>query len=94
MADDDDNATSGFLTDAELLVLLASPTSDSDLLVRALDELVIRRRIGAARRAALDAASAFDAFDHSDRTTKQFEPLLGYCVCEHCQKLPAQAERA
>ena len=29
------------------------------------------------------------AFDHSRRTTKAFQPLLGYCVCEHCSNLPA-----
>ena len=26
--------------------------------------------------------------DHRLRTTKHFEPLLGYCVCESCEKLP------
>ena len=29
-----------------------------------------------------------DSFDHSKRTTKHFEKLLGYCVCEHCKLLP------
>lgn len=27
-------------------------------------------------------------FDHSTRTEKFFQNLLGYCVCEHCAKLP------
>jgi hypothetical protein len=31
------------------------------------------------------------AFDHSKRVTKYFENLLGYCVCEHCKKLPSEA---
>ena len=30
-------------------------------------------------------------FDHSKRTTKHFQPLLGYCVCAHCSKLPEYA---
>ncbi|HSX23110.1 MAG TPA: hypothetical protein VLE97_10075 [Gaiellaceae bacterium] len=37
------NATTGFLTDAELHFLRASTTSGNDLLVRALDELAARR---------------------------------------------------
>lgn len=37
------NAATGFLTDAELLMLRASTTSGNDLLVRALDELAARR---------------------------------------------------
>jgi hypothetical protein len=32
-------------------------------------------------------------FDHSQRATKHFEPLLGYCVCAHCQKLPIHEPR-
>jgi len=30
-------------------------------------------------------------FDHSHRTAKAFQPLLGYCVCPHCTKLPEHA---
>lgn len=25
---------------------------------------------------------------HTGRATKYFDPLLGYCVCVHCSKLP------
>lgn len=32
------------------------------------------------------------AFDHSKRTTKQELEVLGYCVCEHCTKLPEHEE--
>lgn len=72
------NESTGFLTDAELNFLRASTTSGNDLLVRALNELSARR--------ASDKPSP--SFDHSTRTTKYFEPLLGLCVCTHCQKLP------
>lgn len=27
-------------------------------------------------------------FDHSNRKTKWISPMLGGCVCEHCEKLP------
>lgn len=37
---------------------------------------------------AIASTSSGDAFDHSTRTTKYFENLLGFCVCAHCQKLP------
>lgn len=76
-----ENADTGYLTDAELSFLRASTTSGSTLLVRALDEL-------AARRAAA-AAAKHAPFDHSAGTVKQFEPLLGFCTCIHCTKLPA-----
>ena len=26
--------------------------------------------------------------NHSSLTTKYFEPLLGFCVCQHCKALP------
>ena len=74
------NAGTGYLTDAELSFLRARTTSGDTLLVRALDELRDRRRADKQRTVA--------AFDHSARTTKHFEPLLGYCVCEHCMRLP------
>lgn len=38
-----ENADTGFLTDAELGFLRASTTSGNELLVRALDELAVRR---------------------------------------------------
>jgi hypothetical protein len=28
------------------------------------------------------------SYDHSNRTTKLFVPLLGYCICKHCVRLP------
>jgi hypothetical protein len=74
------NETSGFLTDAELSFLRASTTAGNALLVRALDELAKRR---AAERK-IPAAPV----DHSALTTKHFEPLLGFCVCKHCGRLP------
>jgi hypothetical protein len=74
------NETTGYLTDAELSFLRASTTSGNELLVRALDELKQRRTAEKKRTAA--------TFDHSARATKHFEPLLGYCVCDHCAKLP------
>lgn len=73
------NKTSGFLTDAELSFLRAATTAGNELLVRALDELAERRAVE--RKPAA-------SFDHSARTTKHFEPLLGHCVCEHCGRLP------
>ena len=73
------NGASGFLTDADLGFLRASTTSGNTLLVRALDEL-------AARRA---GASVTRHFDHSGRTTKHFDRLLGTCVCRDCEKLPS-----
>jgi hypothetical protein len=79
------NEVTGHLTDAELRVLRAATTSGNDLLIRALDELKERRATDRNR------AQALAAFDHSQRTEKHFEPLLGYCVCEDCQKLPAHA---
>ena len=33
------------------------------------------------------------SFDHSKLTSKHFLNLLGYCVCEHCRKLPELAPR-
>jgi hypothetical protein len=72
------NKGTGYLTDAELGFLRAATTSGNTVLVRALDELVERRAADKLRAA---------AFDHSTRTVKHFEPLLGYCVCEHCSKL-------
>lgn len=75
------NKDTGYLTDAELGFLRASTTSGNELLVRALDELKDRRNVEKQRVAA--------TFDHSDRSTKYFEPLLGYCVCAHCTKLSA-----
>lgn len=74
------NLATGYLTDAELRMLRAATTSGNDLLVRALDEL-------AARRAAAKIRTEPPAFDHSTRATKHFEPLLGFCVCAHCEKL-------
>ena len=73
------NKATGYLTDAELRMLRAATTSGNELLVRALDELTARR---AAEKKGLPA------FDHSARTTKHFEKLLGFCICEHCAKLP------
>lgn len=35
-----------------------------------------------------DFAPPPPAFDHRARTTKYYEPLLGFCVCEHCKVLP------
>ena len=70
------NAGTGFLTDAELRFLRASTTSGNTLLVRALDELASRRGTGTR------------SFDHSTLASKHFEPLLGFCVCAHCVKLP------
>jgi len=72
------NTAAGYLTDAELRFLRASTTSGNDLLVRALDELATRR----------SAATREAPFNHSQLATKHFEPLLGYCVCVHCTKLP------
>ena len=74
------NKDTGYLTDAELSFLRASTTSGNEMLVRALDELKDRRATEKKRAAA--------SFDHSARTTKYFENLLGYCVCDHCAKLP------
>ena len=74
------NGASGFLTDAEFSFLRASTTSGNTLLVRALDELAARRSTG---------GLVPQPFDHSGRTTKHFERLLGYCVCRHCEKLPS-----
>jgi len=72
------NAGTGFLTDAELNFLRARTTSGDALLVRAIDELTARR--GATRPP--------PSFDHSQLSTKHFEPLLGYCVCKDCERLP------
>jgi hypothetical protein len=72
------NATTGYLTDAELRFLRASTTSGNELLCRALDELTERRK----------ADKPLPSFDHSTRTNKYFEPELGYCVCDHCKVLP------
>ena len=87
------NASTGFLTDAELRMLRAATTSGNELLVRALDELVARRAADKVRK--LQAAPAFD---HSARRAKYFDPLfgLGFCDCAHCAKLPTheQKERA
>ena len=80
------NQDTGYLTDAELHFLRASTTSGNDLLVRALDELRDRR--------AADKRRAIAAFDHSARATKHFEPLLGYCVCTHCARLPEHTPQA
>ena len=80
------NQTTGYLTDAELRYLRASTTSGNELLVRALDELAARR-VG-------DRSLAVPAYDHSGLTAKHFEPLLGYCVCKDCEKLPGVAPRA
>jgi hypothetical protein len=74
------NGDTGYLTDAELSFLRARTTSGNELLVRALDELRDRRAAEKKRTAA--------PFDHSARTTKHFEPLLGFCACDHCSKLP------
>ena len=84
----EENASTGFLTDAELRHLRAATTSGNELLVRALDELATRRLTDGARRAAIDAV--FD--DHRERATKFFEPLLGFCVCTHCTQLPEHKE--
>ena len=73
---------SKYLTDAELRFLRASTTSGNDLLIRALDEL-------AARRAAEKMRPP--SFDHGKLAVKHFEPLLGYCVCPHCARLPMHA---
>jgi hypothetical protein len=75
------NEVTGYLTDAELSFLRARTTSGDTLLVRALDELRDRRTAEKKRAAA--------SFDHSARTTKHFERLLGYCICAHCERLPA-----
>lgn len=88
------SAATGYLTDAELRMLRARTTSGDALLVRALDEL-LAWRVGTRIRDAFvrslaDASKA--PFDHSARTTKHFENLLGYCVCAHCQKLPEREE--
>lgn len=72
---------SSFLSDAELRFLRARTTAGDTLLVRALDELAVRRAPESARQ----------SFDHSKLVTRHFEPLLGYCVCIHCTKLPLQA---
>jgi hypothetical protein len=74
------NKASGHLTDAELRFLRASTTSGNAVLVRALDELTERRSVERAR--------AIASFDHSTRTTKYFEALLGYCACKCCSRLP------
>lgn len=86
------NVATGFLTDAELRLLRASTTSGNDLLVRALDELVARRAANKVR----EKLQAAPAFDHCDRRAKHFDPLLGFCICAHCTKLPEheQQERA
>lgn len=73
-----ENATTGYLTDAELRHLRAATTSGNELLCRALDELAARRQ-----------AASPPSFDHSNRAFKHFEKLLGYCVCAHCEKLPS-----
>lgn len=77
------NGDTGYLTDAELSLLRARTTSGDTLIVRALDELRDHRAAEKKRAAA--------AFDHKGRTTKHFEPLLGFCVCDHCAKLPDHA---
>ena len=86
------NAATGFLTDAELSFLRASTTSGNELIVRALDELVARRAAAKVR----EKLQAAPAFDHSARRAKHFDPLLGFCICAHCAKLPdhEQKERA
>ena len=78
------NTATGFLTDAELRFLRASTTSGNDLLVRALDELAARRAAGKVR----EKLHNVPAFDHSARRIRHFDPLLGFCVCVHCVKLP------
>ena len=80
------NETTGYLTDAELRHLRAATTSGNELLCRALDELAARR-VG-------DKALAVPEFDHSSLTVKHFQPLLGYCVCKHCERLPSVAPGA
>jgi hypothetical protein len=77
-------AATGFLTDAELRMLRASTTSGNELLVRALDELVARRAADKVR----EKLHAAPSFDHSARRTKHFDPLLEFCICMHCAKLP------
>lgn len=77
------NAETGHLTDAELSYLRAGTTSGNTLLVRALDELRDRRAVAKKIAAA--------PFDHKGRVTKHYEPLLGFCVCAHCAKLPDTA---
>ena len=83
------NDATGFLTDAELRMLRASTTSGNDLIVRALDELVARRAAAKVR----EKLQAAPAFDHSDRRTKHFDPLLGFCICAHCAKLPEREQK-
>lgn len=78
------NTVTGFLTDAELRMLRASTTSGNELLVRALDELTARRAADKVR----EKLHGTPAFDHSLRCFKHFDPLLGFCVCAHCAKLP------
>jgi hypothetical protein len=127
----------GYLTDAELSFLRARTTSGDTLLVRALDELKVRRSIedleplvrrwfakqwwysaqmsideviiraserlshdheekcGTVVELLRDARAKLAKlapqpapFDHSGRTAKHFEPLLGYCVCKDCKELP------
>ena len=85
IAQHEQNNPSGFLTDAELSFLRKSTTSGNTLLVRALDELAARR---SAEKTRTDPPGAAH-FDHSGRTTKHFERLLGYCVCRDCEKLPS-----
>jgi len=40
---------------------------------------------------ALDELCTRRMSDHGTRSTKHFEPLLGFCVCVHCVKLPEHA---
>jgi hypothetical protein len=78
------NQATGYLTDAELRFLRTSTTSGNTLLVRALDELKERRAVEKRRTIA--------SFDHSARTIKYFEPLLGHCICSHCARLPTHEQ--
>lgn len=87
-AANNDTGFPSFLTDAELRFLRASTTSGNELLVRALDELRDRRAAEKQRPVGVFLTSSA-TFDHSARTTQHFEPLLGCCVCEHCEQLPA-----
>jgi hypothetical protein len=80
------NKATGYLTDGELNFLWDFrdfPAARDPLLIRAINELRERRTVEKKRVLAL--------FDHSVRMTKHFEPLLGYCACNHCAQLPATA---
>ena len=83
------NAGTGFLTDAELRMLRAATTSGNELLVRALDELAAHRAANKVR----EKLRGVPAFEHSTRRAKHFDPLLGFCVCTHCAKLPEHEQK-